>query len=440
MSLHQALRRAYSSLLQSSKGASLDYRGIATQKFIRTFSAASLPDPMGSNNDFSPASSSDFTLSGEQAEFQRVAEDFARERLAPQSAQWDAEHHFPVGVLQEAAALGFGGIYVSEDVGGSGLGRADAAVIFEALSYGDVPVTAYLSIHNMVAGVIDKWGNPEQRDAYVPCLSTMEKLASYCLTEPGSGSDAAGMKTSAKKKGEDYILDGSKAFISGGGVSDIYLVMARTGDPTSGSKGISAFVVEKDTPGLSFGKKEEKMGWNAQPTTAVMFDSVKIPESQRIGQEGEGFKIAMQALDGGRINIAACSLGGAQFSLDTARDYVKHRKQFGKAVSEFQGIQFKIADMATTLHASRLMVRHAAAAMDAKFPAATLQAAMAKRFATDACFDVANDALQLLGGYGYLKEYPIERILRDLRVHSILEGTNEVMRVIINRELDKVGE
>lgn len=312
-------------------------------------------------------------------------------------------------------------MYVTEDVGGSGLGRTDAAIIFEALSYGDVPVTAYLSIHNMVAAVVDKWGTPEQRETYIPSLSTMENLASYCLTEPGSGSDAAGMKTTAKKKGGDYILDGAKAFISGGGVSDIYLVMARTGDAASGPKGITAFLVEKGTPGLSFGKKEEKMGWNAQPTTAVMFDGVKIPESQRIGQEGEGFKIAMQALDGGRINIAACSLGGAQFSLDTAREYVKNRKQFGRALSDFQGTQFKIADMATSLHASRLMVRHAAAALDARSPSATLHAAMAKRFATDACFDVANDALQLLGGYGYLKEYPVERILRDLRVHSILE-------------------
>jgi len=427
MSLYQTLRRAFPSLEKLSKGASLDFREIATRKFIRTFSAASHPDPIDNTND-SPlasgevaSSSSDFSLTEDQLEFQRVAEDFARERLAPHSAQWDAEHHFPVNVLQEAAALGFGGMYVSEDVGGSGLGRTDAAIIFEALSYGDVPVTAYLSIHNMVAGVLDKWGTPAQRDAYVPALSTMEKLASYCLTEPGSGSDAAGMKTTAKKKGGDYILDGAKAFISGGGTSDIYLVMARTGEPSSVSKGISAFVVEKGALGLSFGKKEEKMGWNAQPTTAVIFDSVRIPESQRIGQEGEGFKIAMQALDGGRINIAACSLGGAQFSLDTSREYVKHRKQFGKAVSEFQGIQFKIADMAVNVHASRLMIRHAAAAMDAKAPTATLQAAMAKRFATDACFDVANDALQLLGGYGYLKEYPIERILRDLRVHSILE-------------------
>lgn len=434
-----ALRRACVSLLRTpKKGIPLDCRGITSQNSLRTFSA-SLPDPADTATIVSPASS-DFSLTEEQAEFQRVAEDFAREKLAPHSAQWDAKHHFPVDVLQEAAALGFGAMYVSEDIGGSGLGRKDAAIIFEALSYGDVPVTAYLSIHNMVAAVVDKWGTLAQREAYLPALSTMEKLASYCLTEPGSGSDAASMKTTAKKKGGEYILDGAKAFISGGGVSDIYLVMARTGDVSSGPKGISAFIVEKGTPGLSFGKKEEKMGWNAQPTTAVMFDGVKIPESQRIGQEGEGFKIAMQALDGGRINIAACSLGGAQFSLDTARDYVKSRRQFGKAVSDFQGIQFKISDMATDLHASRLMVRHAAAALDAKSPTATLQAAMAKRFATDSCFGVANDALQLLGGYGYLKEYPVEKILRDLRVHSILEGTNEVMRVIINRELDKLGK
>ena len=350
-----------------------------------------------------------------------MAESFARQALAPHSSRWDAEHHFPVDVIREAAGLGFGGLYVSEHVGGSALGRADAAIIFEALSYGDVPVTAYLTIHNMVAGVLDKWCTEEQRQAFLPPLCSMDHLASYCLTEPGSGSDAAAMKTTAKKQGEEYVIDGAKAFISGGGATDIYLVMARTGDSNSGHKGISAFLVEKGTPGLSFGKKEEKMGWNAQPTTAVMFDGVRVPAGNRIGREGEGFRIAMQALDGGRINIAACSLGGAAFALDVARDYVKSRKQFGRAVSEFQATQFKLADMATSLQASKWMVRQAAAALDAKSPAGTMQAAMAKRFATDACFDVANDALQLLGGYGYLKEYAVEQVVRDLRVHSILE-------------------
>jgi len=376
-------------------------------------------------------------LSPDQIEFKRLADTFARNSLLPFASKWDAEHHFPVDVLKEAAALGFGGLYVADDVGGTGLGRLDAAVVFEALSYGDVPVTAYLSIHNMVASVIDKFGTEQQRHEHLPSLTSMERLASYCLTEPGSGSDAGGLKTSARRdiEGGGYIIDGSKAFISGGGVSDVYLVMARTGE--AGPKGISAFLVEKGARGLSFGKRENKLGWNAQPTTSVMFDGVRVPETCRIGAEGDGFKIAMAALDGGRINIAACSLGGAQFSLDTARAYAASRKQFGRPISDFQATQFKVADAATALQASRVLVRSAAAALDAGSPDATLQAAMAKRFATDACFGVANDALQMLGGYGYLKEYPVERVLRDLRVHCILEGTNEIMRVIIARELDK---
>lgn len=406
--LQPAASRAFRGL-----AASLQCRVPFTASFARGF--ASQPDPSTADE----APTQDFSLTPEQAEFQRVAEDFARKALLPFSAQWDAEHHFPIDTLREAAALGFGGLYVADDVGGSGLGRLDAAIIFEALSYGDVPVTAYLSIHNMVASVVDRYGSDEQRRAFLPRLTSMDSLASYCLTEPGSGSDAASLKTVAKKQGSEYILDGAKAFISGGGVTDVYLVMARTGAP--GPKGISAFLVEKDTPGLSFGKREHKLGWNAQPTTAVMLDGVRVPEGQRVGEEGDGFKIAMSALDGGRINIAACSLGGAQFALDTARGYASSRQQFGRPISEFQATQFKVADMATSLQASRLMVRHAAAALDARAPTATLQAAMAKRFATDACFGVANDALQLLGGYGYLKEYPIERVLRDLRVHSILE-------------------
>jgi hypothetical protein len=404
-------------------------------------------------------------LTEEQAEFKRVADAFAREELLPFAAQWDAEHHFPVDTLRRAAALGFGGLYVGDDVGGapalrtparacvtgmqiaahhhhhincilsarcrhpgalprllagSGLGRLDAAVVFEALSYGDVPVTAYLSIHNMVASVIDRFGSEDQRRARLPALTSMHALASYCLTEPGAGSDAAALKTSARRHpGGGYVLDGAKAFISGGGVSDVYLVMARTGGP--GPRGISAFLVDKGAAGLGFGKRERKLGWNAQPTTAVTFDGVRVGEGDLVGAEGEGFKIAMSALDGGRVNIAACSVGGAQFCLDTARAHARSRAQFGRPVAEFQGTQFKVADMATAVAASRLLVRHAAAALDAGAPGAALAAAQAKRFATDACYGVSNDALQLLGGYGYLQEYPIERVMRDLRVHSILE-------------------
>lgn len=381
----------------------------------------------------------DFTLTPDQVDFKRTADAFARSSLLPFSAEWDAKHHFPVDVLREAATLGFGGLYVCEDGGGSALGRVDAAVIFESLSYGDVPVTAYLSIHNMVAGIIDKYGTKDQRERYLPSLCSMDRLASYCLTEPNSGSDAASLSTTARKveNGQSYLLTGSKSFISGGSVSDVYLVMARTGGP--GPRGISAFLVEKGMPGLSFGKLEEKLGWNAQPTTAVILDEVKVPvQSHMVGAEGDGFKIAMAGLDGGRINIAACSLGGAAFCIDTAREYTFHRKQFGRSISEFQATQFKVADMATSLEASRLLVRHAALALDVGASEATLKAAMAKRFTTDACFGIANDALQLLGGYGYLKEYPIERVMRDLRVHCILEGTNEIMRVIIDRELKRL--
>lgn len=362
-----------------------------------------------------------FSLSNEQREFQELALSFAKNKLLPFSAHWDRQHFFPVDTLREAAGLGFGGLYVAEDVGGIGLSRLDASVIFEALAYGDVPVTAYLSIHNMVANAIDKYGSDLQRREFVSPLASMDLLGSYCLTEPGSGSDAASLSTTARRKtgSTDYVLDGSKAFISGGGVSDIYLVMARTGGP--GAAGISAFVVEKGMPGLSFGKRERKLGWNAQPTVTVQFDGVIVPETHLIGEEGKGFHIALSALDGGRINIGACSLGGAQFCLDTAMEYAKSRSQFGKPIASFQAIQFRIADMATALQASRLMVRHAASALDAQAAEKTLVAAAAKRFATDSCFQIANDALQLLGGYGYLQDYPIERVMRDLRVHSILE-------------------
>ena len=362
-----------------------------------------------------------FSLTPEQRDIRDLASSFAKSQLLPFSSLWDREQYFPVETLREAAQLGFGGLYAKEDVGGTGLSRLDAAIIFEALSYGDVPVAAYLSIHNMVVSVIDTFGNDEQRMKFVPSLATMDLLSSYCLTEPGSGSDAASLQTTAKQVpgGTDYVINGTKAFISGGGVSDLYLVMARTGG--DGPSGISAFVVEKDMPGVSFGKKEDKLGWNAQPTVTVQFDNVKVPQSYRINKEGNGFAIAMSALDGGRINIGACSIGGAQFCLDTARQYVCDRVQFGKAINSFQATQFRIADMLTSLEASKLMVRNAASALDAKAPERALAAAAAKRFSTDACFHIANDALQLLGGYGYLKEYPIEKVMRDLRVHCILE-------------------
>ena len=375
----------------------------------------------------------DFALSDDQRAIQSAAMAFSVAELAPNSARWDEEKHFPADVLRQAAQMGFAGIYISEDVGGAGLTRLDASIVFEALSYGDVSVAAYLTIHNMASWMIDRFGEDQLRQRYLPRLTTMELIASYCLTEPGSGSDAAALRTTATSDGDHYVLNGSKAFISGGGVSDLYVVMARTGD--GGAKGVSAFVVENGTPGLSFGAQEKKMGWNAQPTAQVNFDNLRIPVANRIGGEGEGFRFAMMGLDGGRLNIASCSLGGAQFALDTAQAYMSERKQFGKQLADFQALQFKIADMATELEAARLMVRRAAHALDNRDPQATKYCAMAKRFATDAGFDVANQALQLHGGYGYLKDYPLERIVRDLRVHQILEGTNEIMRVIIAREM-----
>lgn len=375
----------------------------------------------------------DFALNEDQVAIQDAALAFAEGQLAPHSAEWDEKKHFPIDVLRQAAGLGFAGIYVNENVGGSGLSRLDASIIFEALSYGDVPTAAYLTIHNMASWMIDRFGSDDLRQRYLPRLTTMELIASYCLTEPGSGSDAANMRTSAKLDGDHYVLNGGKAFISGGGVSDVYVVMARTGG--EGAKGVSAFVVEKGAEGLSFGANERKMGWNAQPTAQVNFDNCRVPVENRIGQEGEGFRFAMMGLDGGRLNIASCSLGGAQFALDTAKAYMETRNQFGKALKDFQALQFKLADMATELEAARLMVRRAAHALDNRHPEATKLCAMAKRFATDAGFQVANDALQLHGGYGYLQDYPLERIVRDLRVHQILEGTNEIMRVIIAREL-----
>ncbi|MBS0296089.1 MAG: isobutyryl-CoA dehydrogenase [Proteobacteria bacterium] len=375
----------------------------------------------------------DFSPTEDQRAIQEAARQFAEAEFMPHSAEWDEHKIFPVEAMRHAAALGFAGIYVQDDVGGSGLTRLDSAIIFEELARGDVAVAAFISIHNMASWMIDRFGSDALRHKYLPRLTTMEMIASYCLTEPGSGSDAAALRTTAKLDGDHYVLNGSKAFISGAGTSDVYVVMARTG--VDGPKGVSTFVVEKDTPGLSFGAQEKKMGWNAQPTAIVSFDDCRVPVENRVGGEGDGFRIAMMGLDGGRLNIAACSLGGAQLALDTAKAYAETRKQFGKPLKEFQALQFKLADMATNLEASRLMVRRGAWALDNRDPHATQLCAMAKRFATDAAYQVADDALQLHGGYGYLKDYPLERIVRDLRVHRILEGTNEIMRVITAREM-----
>lgn len=374
-----------------------------------------------------------FLLDDDQRLIQETARQFAMERMAPFAAQWDEQEIFPVEHLREAAALGFAGIYCGELHGGSGLGRLDAALIFEELASGCVSTAAYISIHNMASWMIDCFGTDDQRARFLPKLMTMAHFASYCLTEPGAGSDAASLKTRAVRDGDQYVLNGSKAFISGGGDSDIYVVMVRTGE--AGPKGISCLVVEKGTPGLSFGQKERKMGWNSQPTRAVIFDECRVPVANRLGAEGDGFKIAMKGLDGGRINIAACSLGGARAAMLAARAHMQVRTQFGRKLGEFQALQFKLADMATELDAARLMVHRAAFSLDRNAPDATLHAAMAKRFATDAGFAACNEALQIHGGYGYIRDYPVERILRDLRVHQILEGTNEIMRVIISRQL-----
>jgi alkylation response protein AidB-like acyl-CoA dehydrogenase len=377
----------------------------------------------------------DFELNEDQRAIEDAARRFARERLLPNAAEWDATEHFPVDALREAAALGFAGIYVKSDVGGSEMSRLDAAIVMEELSFGCTSTAAFISIHNMASWMIDRFGSDEQRKRFLPKMTTMEKIASYCLTEPGAGSDAASLKTKAVKDGDHYVLNGGKAFISGAGVSDIYVCMVRTGE--DGPKGVSCLVIEKGTPGLSFGKKERKMGWNSQPTAQVLFDNCRVPVANRIGAEGEGFRIAMAGLDGGRINIGACSVGTARAALDEAMTYARDRKQFGRPIAEFQASQFKLADMATELEASRLMIRNAAAALDRRDPRATMLCAMAKRFATDTGFKIANDALQLHGGYGYLKDFPAERHVRDLRVHQILEGTNEIMRVIVARELSR---
>ncbi|MEC4590401.1 MULTISPECIES: isobutyryl-CoA dehydrogenase [Nitrospirillum] len=375
----------------------------------------------------------DFNLTEEQTAFRDMARNFAAEHLAPYAAQWDEKEIFPLDALRAAAALGMGGLYCGEEHGGSGLTRLDAALLFEELSAGCVATSAFLSIHNMAAWMIDRFGSDTIRAKYLPGLMTMDRVASYCLTEPGSGSDAAALRTKAVRDGDHYVLNGSKAFISGAGVSDLYVVMVRTGGP--GPKGISALVVEKGTPGLSFGKKEKKMGWNCQPTAQVIFEDCRVPVENRLGEEGAGFGIAMKGLDGGRINIASCSLGGARACLDLATRYMGEREAFGRKLADFQALQFRLADMVTELEAARLMVHRAAATLDAGDPEATTWCAMAKRFATDVGFQVCNEALQLHGGYGYIREYPLERYVRDVRVHQILEGTNEIMRLIIARRL-----
>ncbi|HVY86510.1 MAG TPA: acyl-CoA dehydrogenase family protein [Caulobacterales bacterium] len=375
-----------------------------------------------------------YGLTEDQVMIQEAARAFSDERLRPNAARWEEAGALDVATLRDMAALGFASIYVRDDVGGAGLGRLDAALIFEQLSRGCVSTAAFVSIHNMCSWMIDTFGDSEQRQRFLPALTRMDMIASYCLTEPNAGSDAAGLRTAAKADGNSaYVLNGTKTFISGSGFSDLYVVMARTGD--AGAGGVSTFVVEKGTKGLSFGKLEKKMGWKAQPTAQVIFEDCRIPAENRIGPEGEGFKYAMRGLDGGRLNIAACSLGGAQDALDRALGYARDRKQFGKALTDFQATQFRLADMATELEAARTLLYEAARRLDAKDAQATQFCAMAKRFVTDTGSKVANDALQLHGGYGYLADYEVERIVRDLRVHQILEGTNEIMRVIVAREM-----
>ncbi|MEB3062989.1 acyl-CoA dehydrogenase family protein [[Mycobacterium] zoologicum] len=376
----------------------------------------------------------DTTLDAEERVIVETAAAFAEKRLAPYALEWDATHHFPVDVMREAAGLGMAAIYCREDAGGSGLRRLDGVRIFEQLSIADPVIAAYLSIHNMCAWMIDSYGTEEQRKAWVPTLASMESVASYCLTEPGAGSDASALSTRAVRSGGDYVLDGVKQFISGAGVSDVYVIMARTGDDSP--RGISTFIVEKGTPGLSFGAAEQKMGWNAQPTAQVVLEGVRVPAEAMLGGaqgEGTGFSIAMNGLNGGRINIAACSLGGGQAAFDKTGGYLADRQAFGKALLDEPTVRFTLADMATALETSRLLLWRAASALDEGSPDKVELCAMAKRYVTDACFEVADKALQLHGGYGYLREYGLEKIVRDLRVHRILEGTNEIMRMVVGR-------
>jgi alkylation response protein AidB-like acyl-CoA dehydrogenase len=376
---------------------------------------------------------SQFDLTDDQRQIQDLARQFTASEITPHAAEWDAKHHFPRATVQKAAELGFGAIYVSEESGGIGLGRLESALIFEAMSYGCPSTSAFISIHNMAAWMIDRFGSQPVKDKYLPSMIGMERLGSYCLTEPSSGSDAAALKTRAVRDGDHYVVSGSKAFISGGGENEIYVTMARTGE--DGPKGISCLVIEKDMPGVSFGAQERKLGWHSQPTAQVNFDEVRVPVENRVGGEGEGFRIAMMGLDGGRLNIGACSLGGGQRCLDEAVAYTKERKQFGTAIADFQNTQFMLADMATELEAARALLYLAAAKVTDNAPDKTRFAAMAKRLATDTGSTIADRALQLHGGYGYLMDYPIERFWRDLRVHSILEGTNQVMRMITAREM-----
>ncbi|MES2925996.1 MAG: acyl-CoA dehydrogenase family protein [Pseudomonadota bacterium] len=377
----------------------------------------------------------DFELTEEQRAFAQTARDFAQAEFAPHAAHWDEEGIFPKEAIAKAGELGFCGLYAPEAAGGLALPRLDATLVFEEMAAVDPSTTAFITIHNMATWMLGTWATPAVRDHWGPLLTTGEKLASYCLTEPGAGSDAASLKTRAELVGNEYVINGAKAFISGAGSTDVLVLMARTGDAQSGASGISAFAVPADAPGISYGKKEQKMGWNSQPTRTISFDNVRIPADHLLGREGEGFKIAMKGLDGGRINIATCSVGAAQGALNAAQRYMQDRKQFGKPIASFQALQFKLADMATELVAARQMVRLAASKLDAGARDASTYCAMAKRFATDAGFTVINDALQLHGGYGYIREYPLERLLRDARVHQILEGTNEIMRVIIARRM-----
>lgn len=374
-----------------------------------------------------------FQLTDDQLAIQDMARKFTADAITPHAADWDEKHIFPRETIKAAAELGFASIYVSEESGGIGLGRLESALIMEAMAYGCPATSSFISIHNMASWMIDAFGNAEVKAKFLPSLVTMDKIASYCLTEPGSGSDAAALKTTAKLEGDHYVVNGTKQFISGAGVNDIYVTMVRTGGP--GPKGISCLVIEKDMEGVSFGAKERKLGWNASPTAQVIFDNVKVPVENRVGAEGDGFRFAMAGLDGGRLNIGACSLGGAQRCLDEAIAYTKDRQQFGQPIADFQNTQFMLADMATDLEAARALLYMAAAKVTANAPDKSRFSAMAKRLATDNGSKIVNDALQLFGGYGYLKDYPIERFWRDLRVHSILEGTNQVMRMIVGRDL-----
>ena len=374
-----------------------------------------------------------FQLTDDQLAIQEMARRFTADRITPFAAQWDEDHHFPRDVIKAAGELGFGAIYVAPEQGGIGLGRLEAALIMEAMAYGCPATSAFVSIHNMAAWMIDRFGSEELKAHFLPGLVTMDKIASYALTEPGSGSDAAALKTTARLDGDHYVINGTKQFISGSGVNDIYVVMVRTAD--NGAKGVSCMVVEAGTPGMSHGAPERKLGWNASPTAQLIFEDCRVPVANRVGAEGDGFRFAMAGLDGGRLNIGACSLGGAQRCLDEAIVYVKDRKQFGQPIGDFQNTQFMLADMATDLEAARALLYLAAAKVNSNAPDKTRFSAMAKRLATDSGSKIVNDALQLFGGYGYLKDYPIERFWRDLRVHSILEGTNQVMRMIVGRDL-----